>query len=750
MCCDRAVASALRAIANNGRAQSLRRKWARARLRGTLRSLRGLLWLEVAAARAVGWTVSPGRSWRRHDAARQAALEGSIPAPSIASLRGCRSAARSSRRRTARRRRPRWPARSCRRRSARLQPLGREPPSRASPRPCSAARAPSSGSSRSTRRRCPRSRARTHPRVVCARQPLPRPARPLRRARARRRTAGAHASTGSSDATARRLNADDPLLGELGRARRRQRALLRHRRPAHARGRRCSTPPTRSTACTCGAPLRATPRPTSGTSATIAAPPTVTSSVRRSMSWRARSSCTGSTASSSRCDSRGLARASTLRLPGLYNVYNAAAAAALAPALEVPLDEIAAGLDASSAAFGRFERIVIGDRGVLMLLIKNPAGANEAVANAARRGPPALALVALNDEIADGRDVSWIWDVDFEPLLAGLEHVVVSGDRAAELALRFAYGGLPRPDRGRPRARRGARPRARARRRPAASSSCCRPTRRCSRCAESSPIAGSRRTTGRRRHEDPCRPPLPRLPEHLRRPRQHRRARGARGRAGTRARGRGDRARRRDPRELDLFYIGGGQDRDQQLVAPDLAAKAAALARRRRRRRGRSSAVCGGYQLLGRFYRDRDGTELPGIGLLALHTRRRRAAADRRCAARLRLGRRDACRLREPRRPDATSTPVLEPLGRVVAGFGNDGDSGFEGRTRRAASTGRICTARCCRGTPGSRIGCSRMRSRISPARSTPWRRFRMSSRRRLMPSRQPARAAAADVLGGS
>jgi UDP-N-acetylmuramyl tripeptide synthase len=51
--------------------------------------------------------------------------------------------------------------------------------------------------------------------------------------------------------------------------------------------------------------------------------------------------------------------------------------------------------------------------------------------------------VALNDAIADGRDVSWIWDVDFEPLLAGTAHIVASGDRAAELALRFAYAGLP-------------------------------------------------------------------------------------------------------------------------------------------------------------------------------------------------------------------------------------------------------------------------------------------------------------------
>jgi UDP-N-acetylmuramyl tripeptide synthase len=53
-------------------------------------------------------------------------------------------------------------------------------------------------------------------------------------------------------------------------------------------------------------------------------------------------------------------------------------------------------------------------------------------------------VVALNDDIADGRDVSWIWDVDFEPLLASLDRVIVSGGRAAELGLRFAYGGLDR------------------------------------------------------------------------------------------------------------------------------------------------------------------------------------------------------------------------------------------------------------------------------------------------------------------
>ena len=131
-----------------------------------------------------------------------------------------------------------------------------------------------------------------------------------------------------------------------------------------------------------------------------------------------------------------------LALPGLYNVYNAVAAAALARSLGAGLDEIATGLGRFSAAFGRFERIPVGDKRILLLLIKNPAGANEVVRTLVDGGAPRLAVIALNDAIADGRDVSWIWDVDFEPLLAGLDHVVATGERAAELALRFAYGGL--------------------------------------------------------------------------------------------------------------------------------------------------------------------------------------------------------------------------------------------------------------------------------------------------------------------
>jgi UDP-N-acetylmuramyl tripeptide synthase len=86
----------------------------------------------------------------------------------------------------------------------------------------------------------------------------------------------------------------------------------------------------------------------------------------------------------------------------------------------------------------------VGDKGLLMLLIKNPAGANEAIRTLVEGASPRVAVIALNDAIADGRDVSWIWDVDFEPLIPGLDRLVATGARAAELALRFAYGGFPR------------------------------------------------------------------------------------------------------------------------------------------------------------------------------------------------------------------------------------------------------------------------------------------------------------------
>ncbi len=133
-----------------------------------------------------------------------------------------------------------------------------------------------------------------------------------------------------------------------------------------------------------------------------------------------------------------------LAVPGLYNVYNALAAASLALSLDVSLDEIVIGIERFRAAFGRFERFTAGERGVLLVLVKNPAGANEALRTLEDGGVPPTLVVALNDRIADGRDVSWIWDVDFEPLLQRAERIVVSGERATELALRFTYAGFAR------------------------------------------------------------------------------------------------------------------------------------------------------------------------------------------------------------------------------------------------------------------------------------------------------------------
>ena len=131
-----------------------------------------------------------------------------------------------------------------------------------------------------------------------------------------------------------------------------------------------------------------------------------------------------------------------LGLPGLYNVYNALAAAALATALEVGLEEIVAGLEATKAAFGRAETVHVDGREMRILLVKNPAGANEVLRTLALEPGKHDLLGVLNDAIADGRDVSWIWDADFELLAGRVSRVTCSGSRAPELALRLKYAGI--------------------------------------------------------------------------------------------------------------------------------------------------------------------------------------------------------------------------------------------------------------------------------------------------------------------
>ena len=130
-----------------------------------------------------------------------------------------------------------------------------------------------------------------------------------------------------------------------------------------------------------------------------------------------------------------------LPLPGLYNVYNALGAAALTLSLGVPLDDVIDGLERVAPAFGRAETLDLG-RPTSILLVKNPAGANEVLRTLALEGGELDLLGVLNDRTADGRDVSWVWDADWELLVPHVRRMTCAGTRAAELALRMKYAGL--------------------------------------------------------------------------------------------------------------------------------------------------------------------------------------------------------------------------------------------------------------------------------------------------------------------
>ncbi len=139
----------------------------------------------------------------------------------------------------------------------------------------------------------------------------------------------------------------------------------------------------------------------------------------------------------------------TVPVPGLYNVYNGLAAMTAAAELGFPTGAAAAAIREAAASFGRMEHIAIAGRDVLIALVKNPTGYNQVLRTILEGGSAAGGrqhVMALNDKYADGTDVSWIWDVDFEALArpeACVGGIVASGVRAEDMALRLKYAGVP-------------------------------------------------------------------------------------------------------------------------------------------------------------------------------------------------------------------------------------------------------------------------------------------------------------------
>lgn len=136
----------------------------------------------------------------------------------------------------------------------------------------------------------------------------------------------------------------------------------------------------------------------------------------------------------------------SINLPGGYNIYNACGTAAFGQAMHFPAETVVKSLSEFTGGFGRMEKITIGGTDVRMILIKNPAGCNQVLNFITNISEPSIFVVCLNDHDADGTDISWIWDVDFEQLNKMGDNLVglwVSGRRAEDMALRFKYAGIP-------------------------------------------------------------------------------------------------------------------------------------------------------------------------------------------------------------------------------------------------------------------------------------------------------------------
>ena len=139
-------------------------------------------------------------------------------------------------------------------------------------------------------------------------------------------------------------------------------------------------------------------------------------------------------------------RAVDINLPAMYNIYNAVGALTAATAIGVDPDTAIAALGRFSCGFGRMEQFKLGQKGARMMLVKNPAGCNQVLEFLETIRDPFVLVACLNDRFADGTDISWIWDADFEVLGrlgSRLRRVIVSGDRAADMRVRIKYAGVP-------------------------------------------------------------------------------------------------------------------------------------------------------------------------------------------------------------------------------------------------------------------------------------------------------------------
>jgi UDP-N-acetylmuramyl tripeptide synthase len=133
-------------------------------------------------------------------------------------------------------------------------------------------------------------------------------------------------------------------------------------------------------------------------------------------------------------------------LPGLYNIYNALAAITTALTLGINWEPILKGIEQFKPVFGRGESIQVEGRMLRLLLAKNPTGFNEVLRTLFSDGTSRHVLFVLNDRIADGQDVSWIWDVDFERAVGNTETLTITGTRALDLAIRLKYAGIASAD----------------------------------------------------------------------------------------------------------------------------------------------------------------------------------------------------------------------------------------------------------------------------------------------------------------